>query len=85
MRWVLDSGEAVGQQHLDVPVATEVAIASELVDVLDALVAEIRDVCVWVVGTEICQNRDWTWCLVVDDRFTNNLATGSDTALVARL
>ena len=51
MRWILDSSEAVGQQHLNVPVATEVAIALELVDMLDALVGEVRDGHVWVVCT----------------------------------
>lgn len=83
MRWILDSSEAVGQQHLDVPVATEVAVALHLMNVLNTLVAEVSDGDIRIVCAEICQNRDWARFLIVDDRFSNDLATWSDAAFVA--
>ena len=85
MRWILDSSEAVGQQHLDVPVATEVAIALELVDMLDAFMAEVGDGHVWVVCAEICQYGNGSRLLSVDDRFSNDFTARSDATFVARL
>ena len=54
VRRVFDFGQAVGQQHLDVPVAAEVAVAFQSVDVLNALVAEVCDGDVRVGRAEVC-------------------------------
>ena len=85
MRWVLDFGESVGQEHLDVPVAAEVAVALELVDVLDALVAEVSNDDLWVEGTEVRKDRHRARSFVVDNPFAHELAVWPDAAFIAGL
>ena len=85
MCWILDSGQAVGQQHLDVPVAAEVAIALQFMNMLDALMAEIRDGHVRIVCAQIGEDWNGARLLSVNDRFSNNLAARSNATLVARL
>lgn len=83
MRRVLDSSEAVGQQHLYVPIAAEVAIALQFMNVLDALVAEVGDSYVSVVGAEICQDWNGAWLFIVDDCFAEEFACWANAAFVA--
>jgi hypothetical protein len=68
---------------LDVPVAAEVAVAFQSVNVLNALVAEVCNVNVRVGGAEVCQ--DWYGArrLVDDDCLADQPAVGSYAAFVA--
>lgn len=85
MGWVLDSSEAIGKQHLNVPVAAEIAVALQLVNVLDAFVAEVGNLYRRVKGAEVCEYGYRARRFFDHNSVANELARWTDAAFVAWL